>query len=114
MKTYIIFLLILLFTACGGRKTQKPAEEKPILTVSIEPLRYFAESIAGEHFHIISMVPEGSSPETYDPTPQQLVELSRSRAFLRAGYIGYELAWADKLKQNAPNVPFLTYRMALP
>ena len=106
MKTYIIFLLILLFTACGGRKTQKPAEEKPILTVSIEPLRYFAESIAGEHFHIISMVPEGSSPETYDPTPQQLVELSRSRAFLRAGYIGYELAWADKLKQNAPNVPF--------
>lgn len=106
MKTYIIFLLILLFTACGGRKTQKPAEEKPILTVSIEPLRYFAESIAGEHFHIICMVPEGSSPETYDPTPQQLVELSRSRAFLRAGYIGYELAWADKLKQNAPNIPF--------
>ena len=68
MKTYIIFLLILLFTACGGRKTQKPAEEKPILTVSIEPLRYFAESIAGEHFHIISMVPEGSSPETYSTT----------------------------------------------
>lgn len=105
MKTYLFLLLALLLTACGGGKQQK-TEQKQTLTVSIEPLRYFAEAIAGEHFRIVSLVPEGSSPETYDPTPQQLVELNRSRAFLRAGYIGYELAWADKLQQNAKDVPF--------
>ena len=76
------------------------------LTVSIEPLRYFTEIIAGDKFQVISMVPEGSNPETYDPTPQQLVTLNKSCAFLRIGYIGFEQAWAEKLQSNAPEVKF--------
>ena len=74
------------------------------LTVSIEPLRYFTEIIAGDKFQVISMVPEGSNPETYDPTPQQLVTLNKSCAFLRIGYIGFEQAWMDKLTSNAPHL----------
>jgi zinc transport system substrate-binding protein len=50
------------------------------------------------------MVPKGSSPETYDPTPQQLVRLGQSRAYLRIGYLGFEVAWMDKLRQNAPDM----------
>lgn len=103
MKTYLFLLIALLLTACGG---SQQAGQKPVITVSIEPLRYFAEAIAGDRYQVVSMVPEGSSPETYDPTPRQMIDLSRSRAFLRAGYLGYELAWADKLQQNAKNVPF--------
>ena len=103
MKTYLFLLIALLLTACGG---SQQAGQKPVITVSIEPLRYFAEAIAGDRYQVVSMVPEGSSPETYDPTPRQMIDLSRSRAFLLAGYLGYELAWADKLQQNAKNVPF--------
>ncbi|ADY36980.1 periplasmic solute binding protein [Phocaeicola salanitronis DSM 18170] len=103
MKTYLFLLIALLLTACGG---SQQAGQKPVITVSIEPLRYFAEAIAGDRYQVVSMVPEGSSPETYDPTPRQMIDLSRSRAFLRAGYLGYELAWADKLQQNAKDVPF--------
>ena len=103
MKTYLFLLIALLLTACGG---SQQAGQKPVITVSIEPLRYFAEAIAGDRYQVVSMVPEGSSPETHDPTPRQMIDLSRSRAFLRAGYLGYELAWADKLQQNAKNVPF--------
>ena len=104
MKPYLYLLFALLLTACGNKP--KAEEQKPAITVSIEPLRHFAEAIAGDRFRIVSLVPEGSSPETYDPTPQQMVALNQSRAFLRAGYIGYELTWTDKLKQNAPDVPF--------
>ena len=50
------------------------------------------------------MVPKGTSPETYDPTPQQLVELARSKAYFRIGYIGFEQAWMDKLTTNAPHL----------
>mgnify|MGYP002243482250 CR=1 FL=1 len=50
------------------------------------------------------MVPKGSSPETYDPTPQQLVNLDKSTAYLRIGYIGFEQAWMDKLTSNAPHL----------
>ena len=52
------------------------------------------------------MVPKGTSPETYDPTPQQLVELARSKAYFRIGYIGFEQTWTDKLTDNAPHLQF--------
>lgn len=88
---------------CSSRQQQT---QQATLTVSIEPLRYFTEAIAGDKFQVTSMVPEGSNPETYDPTPQQLVTLSQSVAFLRIGYIGFEQVWAEKLQSNAPNVKF--------
>ena len=75
-----------------------------MLTVTIEPLRFFAEAIAGDKYQIVSMVPKGSSPETYDPTPQQLVALSQSDAYLRIGHIGFEQVWMDKLKANVPRM----------
>lgn len=104
MKQYAILLIsILLLTSCHR---QVQSEKQPILTVTLEPLRYFTEAIAGEHFKVVSMVPDGSSPETYDPTPQQLVALSQSTAYLRIGYIGFEQNWMDKLQSNSPELPF--------
>lgn len=96
----ILFLLIL--TACNEVKQ----ESRPTITVTIEPLRYFTEVIAGDKFKVVSMVPEGSSPETYDPTPQQLVDLSKSVAYLRIGHIGFEQSWIKKLQDNTPKLPF--------
>ena len=84
----------------------KLAPIKPLITVSIEPLRYFTEAIAGPAWQVETLVPRGSSPETYDPTPRQLSRLAQSQAFLRIGYIGYELVWSDRLAENAPQVPF--------
>lgn len=101
MKNLCYFLLILLGCACN--RATKP-NDQPQLTVTIEPLRYFTETIAGNHYQVTSMVPEGSSPETYDPTPQQLVNLSRSQAYLRIGHIGFEQAWMKKLQDNAPQM----------
>lgn len=101
MKKLIYILILLTGYACGNT-TQK--NEKPILTVTLEPLRYFTEAIAGNQFQVVSMVPKGSSPESYDPTPQQLVNLSRSQAYLRIGYIGFEQAWMKKLEENNPDM----------
>ena len=101
MKKLVYLLILFILCACGST-TQK--NDKPIITVTLEPLRYFAEAIAGEHYDVVSMVPKGSSPESYDPTPQQLVALSRSQAYLRIGYISFEQAWMKKLEANAPDM----------
>jgi len=101
MKKLIYILTLFICCACGNTTRQS---EKPVLTVTLEPLRYFTEAIAGEHFEVVSMVPKGSSPESYDPTPQQLVNLGRSRAYLRIGYIGFEQAWMRKLEANCPDM----------
>ncbi len=71
MKKFCFLLLIatLLFSCKQGGQQNKKNDDKPVITVTIEPLRYFTEAIAGDEFTVVSMVPKGSSPETYDPTP---------------------------------------------
>src|SRR3712207_9128032 len=80
-----LFLIacILCLTACTSRSShirKKEEKKKPVITVTIETQRYFTEAIAGDKFTVVSMVPQGSSPETYDPIPQQLVSLGESRS----------------------------------
>jgi zinc transport system substrate-binding protein len=74
--------------------------------VTIEPQRYFASQLAGTLFTIETMVPPGTSPETYDPSPNQMAGLARAKAYFCIGYIGFEQAWMDKLKANQPHVKF--------
>ena len=98
-------MIILLCVACQSKKEKNGTNtEKPIISVTIEPQRYFTEAIAGDKFDVISIVPKGSSPESYDPTPQQLVSLAKSSAFLRIGHIGFETIWMDRLLENTPHI----------
>lgn len=106
MKTFLLLGSCLLMAACTGRSSKSNDYEKakPIITVTIEPQRYFTEAIAGDKFKVVSMVPKGSSPETYDPIPQQLVSLGESKAYFRIGYIGFEQAWMNRLMNNTPHL----------
>lgn len=103
MKYSLLFLFIVLFAACSGNSKQRNSAEK-IITVTMEPLRFFVEQIAGDKYKVISMVPKGSSPETYDPTPGQLMDLGKSDIYFKIGYIGFEQMWMDKLSANAPGM----------
>lgn len=101
---HLPFLLMILFlTSCNAGKN-KHNDGKPVIAVTIEPQRYFTEAIAGDKFDVVSIVPKGSSPETYDPTPQQLVSLGDSKAYFRIGYIGFEQVWMDRLTDNTPHI----------
>lgn len=105
MKHIPLLLIIVLLASCNMGKSGKSQDnKKPVIAVTIEPQRYFTEAIAGDKFDVISIVPKGSSPETYDPTPQQLVSLGDSKAYLRIGYIGFEQVWMDRLIDNTPHI----------
>lgn len=99
----LLYLIILIVTLGSCNQSSKKSDV-PTLTVTIEPLRFFTETIAGDKYRVISMVPQGSSPETYDPTPQQLVALNQSDAYLRIGHIGFEQAWMERIKANNPHI----------
>ena len=103
MKKILIMLSLLVgisFIGC----TNKKEHNKRIITVTIEPQRYFTEQIAGDKFSVVSMVPKGTSPESYDPAPSQLVSLNKSEAYFRIGYIGFEQTWFDRLTDNTPHM----------
>ena len=97
---YIILVFsVLSLTSCAGTSRNNHR----MITVTIEPLRYFTEQIAGNKFDVATMVPNGSSPETYEPTAKQMVKLSKSDIYIKVGYIGFERTWMKKLESNAPH-----------
>ena len=84
----------------------KTLQQENRIMVTIEPQRYFASQLADTFFIVETMVPPGTSPETYDPSPNQMAGLARAKAYFCIGYIGFEQAWMDKLKANQPHVKF--------
>jgi zinc transport system substrate-binding protein len=101
-KYFICFFgAVLLFSACSTR-----TEQSNRITVTIEPQRYFAERLTDALFEIQTMVPPGTSPESYDPSPRQMAQLAESKAYFCIGHIGFENAWLDRLKQNNPRLLF--------
>lgn len=91
-----------MFLLSCNSTTQK--QEEHVLTVTIEPQRYFLERIVGEQYKVNTLVPPGSSPETYEPAPAVMVDLGKSEAYFKVGFLGFENAWSKNLKQNNPNV----------
>lgn len=100
---FCLCLCFILLLVCGC--TKKGQEDGRTLTVSIEPLRYVAEAVAGDKYRVEVMMPRGASPETYEPTPRQMVGLSHSTALLRCGTLGFEQTRLPKMAETIPDTP---------
>jgi len=87
-------LFVLIFTGCsrqGGDRDQK------VITVSIEPFRFFTSGIAGDNYSINVIVPPGASPATYEPPPAVIRGISNSDLVIINGYLGFETAWIERM-----------------
>lgn len=69
--------------SAGGAK--EPIDAKPVVAVTIVPEQTFVRKVAGEVCDVVVMVPPGSSPETYEPTPRQKVELEKASVYFAIG-----------------------------
>ncbi|MEJ5283617.1 MAG: zinc ABC transporter substrate-binding protein [Brevinematales bacterium] len=94
MKKYLFFLFFL---------TTFVFAEKPIVLVSILPQQEFVEKIAKDKVIVKAIVEKGASPHNYEPTPKQLLYISKARIWLAIG-IDFEKALISKVKSLYPNV----------
>lgn len=102
---HIVIALLGAFALFLVSCTDGTNSEQRVVSVTIQPQRYIAEQIAGDRFVINCVVPAGSNPEAYDPTPRQLIEIDRSEAYLKVGgMLGFEVAWLQRLSQNNPDM----------
>lgn len=92
------------FAACG---TPKSSDERKIVVVSIAPLGYIVEQIADTTVRVEVLVPETTSPETYEPTIKQIHSLSNASAYLAVGLIDFEHELEGRIKEIAPNAKYL-------
>lgn len=93
-------LLVVAITGCNRRQNQL----ERVITVTIEPLRFFTEQIAKEKFRVQTMVTAGNSPETYEPTARQMIDVSESAIYIKVGNLGFENSWLQRISENAKSM----------
>lgn len=81
--------------------------------VSVLPQKYFVERVGGEHVRVSVVVGPGQNPETYDPTPKQMRELSDADVYFRIG-VPFEQLWMDKWASLNPDMTVVDTRKGVP
>ena len=75
------------------------AAQRMIAIASIFPVTDIVQQVGKEHWEITTLIPPGASAHTYEPTPDQVRQLSQARVFFRIG-LGLEF-WLEKLVRAA-------------
>ena len=92
----IPIVLVALFVSCGDRKVV--VENRAV--VSIAPLKPLVEGILGDDFEVTVLVPQGASPETFEPTPKQLSEVESARFVFSTGLLEFEQELLHRIARN--------------
>ncbi len=90
-------------TDSGNRSPSIPQVDKGRINVvtTFSTLNSFVEGVGGNRVTVHNLVPVGASPETYQPTPQDIATLSSAQLIVENGS-GIE-AWLQRTLQNAGN-----------
>lgn len=77
-----VVLLTLAALACG-----EPHEDSglPKIAVSIVPQATFVKEVCGENFEVVTLIPPGYSPESYEPTPDVMSALEEAEMYFTIG-----------------------------
>lgn len=95
MTRLAIFLAsITLLSACASKSAN---DDKKTIFVSITPLKAIVEELTYGDFTVEVLVPQGSSPESYDPTARQLTEASDAQLLFTTGLITFEQNLVDRI-----------------
>lgn len=114
---------LLLLGACSGEPRERaapegaepPAPERRLVVVSIPPLVWLVERLGGDRVETRVLLPPGSSPVTYEPTPRQVVELDRAHLVVSVGHpdFPFERRLLDRLLGHRPELPVIAMTGAL-
>jgi ABC-type Zn uptake system ZnuABC Zn-binding protein ZnuA len=95
-------VLALTLSACGA-STGSTANGHGKITVitTFSTLNSFVEAVGGDYVSVKNLVPIGASPETYQPTPQDIAALADAKLLVENGS-GIE-AWLQHTIETAGN-----------
>jgi zinc transport system substrate-binding protein len=100
MNKYLIILVSIMISTTANTK------QLPTVFVSILPQKYFVQRIAEDYVDIQVMVLPGQSPATYEPTPRQMVKLSKADLYFSID-VPFEKKWLSKIKRLYPDLTII-------
>lgn len=79
--------------------------------VSLPALKGLVRDLAGSHADVQSLVTSGQNEETFEPTIQQMSDLSKSRLYFSAG-LPFEVNLIPKLRKSMKNLAIVDLRQS--
>jgi len=73
----------LLLAGCSPAPQHRPTGGRLPVFAGIPPLAYLVERIGGDHVEVGILVSPGQDPHTFEPTPRQILALSRAAMFFK-------------------------------
>lgn len=84
----ILFLQLLWIAVNGGAAS---ADTRPVVAVSVAPLREIAARLAGGAVEVVTLLPPGADVETFATTVEQIAALERAQLVFRVGHPAFAL-----------------------
>lgn len=99
-KTIFIIFFLLILLSCSSEKSHN----NPTIYVTITPLKALIEEITCGDFDIDVVVPEGASPESFEPTARHISAMSDAELVFEVGLINFEQNLVKHLGDNLVNL----------
>ena len=87
--------------------TQDTKKYKEVLVTSIPPLKWLVQKIAGNDFEIISIIQPNMNHELFDPKPDDLKTLEKSKLFFTYNALNFEKEISDTVTDKKKLVNLL-------
>lgn len=98
-KAIYTFILAAVALSCHGPAKQP---EPQTINVSIDPQKFLVDRISGGKYKVNVVVKAGQNHETYEPTPQQMMQLEQAALYLMLCKDGFDQTWAAHIQQRNP------------
>jgi len=85
IASLLVISLVFSLTGCGNKQTTSGSEGKTIVAVSLVPQKTFVEAVCGDLAEVVVMVPPGSSPANYEPSPKEMAQFSKAKLYFAIG-----------------------------
>ena len=74
----MILISVVSFAGCKADANSENSDKKTV-AVSIVPEATFVNKVCDDKFNIVTVIPAGASPETYEPSPAEMKKISESK-----------------------------------
>lgn len=101
MKIYLKAIILFLSGIIASKTVMatQNTTDAIIVYACIEPIAYVAEQIAGETVHVRTLMGSNRNPHIFEPSPRQMVELSRATIYFKIG-LPFEKLVVDKIQKS--------------
>jgi zinc transport system substrate-binding protein len=103
MKRFLLLLAVAFLCGCSD---QQKRTGKPLVFVSIPPQAGLLRALVGDEVEVRTLVGEGQSPHSYEPTARQLAALGEAEMLFTIG-VPFEKALLNKIRPLYPDLPII-------